>query len=232
MTSFGLLSLLHEQEGLCWVWHCVYCSGHKALVKHEQVQYQNRKRVHKNCFAGPLTPRKRWMGVWIRNCTLMRHFPWGGGVRRVTVHLRVNTAQTDFLMPNDPNPDSCHEEPGPPGAIGREGHHHHNDLGYGLLSTTSERPEMSFWRPQLNCWQLGVGGPGVFCFYFSDFSTPIALRLNAISLHTSPTIWNVPCGIPHEARTANFKPSFLKTLSIGFLITFQSVEFFYTLKIN
>lgn len=94
MTSFGLLSLLHEQEGLCWVWHCVYCSGHKALVKHEQVQYQNRKRVHKNCFAGPLTPRKRWMGVWIRNCTLMRHFPWGGGVRRVTVHLRVNTAQT------------------------------------------------------------------------------------------------------------------------------------------
>lgn len=103
MTSFGLLSLLHEQEGLCWVWHCVYCSGHKALVKHEQVQYQNRRRVHKNCFAGPLTPRKRWMGVWIRNCTLMRHFPWGGGVRRVTVHLRVNTAQTlIFWCPTTP----------------------------------------------------------------------------------------------------------------------------------
>lgn len=35
----------------------------------------------------------------------------------------------DSLMPSDPNPDSCHEEPDPLGAIGREDHHHHNDLG-------------------------------------------------------------------------------------------------------
>lgn len=91
MTSSGLVSRLHEQEGLCWVWHCVYCSGHKALVKHKQVQYQDRKRVHKNCLAGPLTPRKRWMGVWIRNCTLPRHAAPG---EEVTVHLQVSTAQT------------------------------------------------------------------------------------------------------------------------------------------
>lgn len=93
MTSSGLVSRLHKQEGLCWVWHCVYCSGHKALVKHKQVQYQDRKRGHKNCLAGPLTPRKRWMGVWIRNCTLTRHAApreevWGGELftSRSTVH--------------------------------------------------------------------------------------------------------------------------------------------------
>lgn len=139
-------------------------------------------------------------------------------------------------MPSDPNPDSCHEEPGPPGAIGREGHHHHNDLGSGLLSTTSERPERSFWRPQLNCWQLGVGGPGVFCFYFSDLSTPITLRSNAISLHTSPIVWNVPCGIPREARTANFQTLVLEDLKYWIfnwvvLVTFQSVEFFIPWKL-